>query len=150
MAYVLRTWKCLNRRCGSEFESGEAYPPCSSCGGVKVQWVPGGGHVMHGATRHADRTVRQVAAQFGLTNLRSAREGEAAHPGLPAPKVIAGSQPLNAGLGIQVPRTMTPSATFAPMQRPLRGTLPTHARFRPRGGPIPTDVRYRTMKGDPR
>lgn len=151
MSWILRTWRCLNRRCGVEFEAGEPYPACPTCRGAKVQYIPGGGHVLHGATKHADRTLKEVASSYGLTNLRSARQGEAAHPGLAPAKVISGLPPLNAGHGITVPRTMTPSASFARVPGGLKGFLPVNGpRFKKHGGLIPTDVRYRTQKGDPR
>lgn len=79
---VTRDWTCRNPECGHDFESRNAAPDCPKCKS-HAQWRPSGGHVRSASTTHADRTLRDVAGQFGLTNLKSAREGEAAHPGLP-------------------------------------------------------------------
>ncbi len=66
---ILRTWRCLNRRCGKDFESYErANPDCSHCGCARVQWIPGGGHI---GTRAAavDATVRSLAEGYGMANV---------------------------------------------------------------------------------
>lgn len=151
MSFILRTWACRNGDCRWQFEDGDSNPFCPKCGST-VHYVPGGGHIQHGATKHADQTLRRVASSFKLTNLKSAREGEATHPGIRQPESIPGAPPLNTGYGISIPRTMSPSASFAQMPREMKGTLPTgHAFKRGAGkGGIPTNVRYKTMRGDPR
>lgn len=141
-------WLCLNQNCQQVFMSSDRPPVCDRCGSVRVTATVASVAVQHATTRHADRTMREVASSYNLTNLRSAREGESAHPGFAPAKEIQGAPPLNVGMGMQVPRTMTPSASFARMPQTLRGTLPTHAQFKKHGGPLPTNVRYRTMKGD--
>jgi hypothetical protein len=142
MSYVLRTWFCLNAECGNEFEDGGYNPPCPSCGCVRVQYVPGGGHVLHASTRVADSTVRRVAQNFGLTNLRSARAGEPAHPGRPARKQISGTAPMNVGLGLGVQMTERPYAEFQSMSRPMTGNIPIHGRFKRPSKLPPMNVRH--------
>jgi hypothetical protein len=75
---------CLNRRCGTEFSAWEANPECPKCGNVRVQWVPGGGHVA-GTSRAADVDLRTLADNYGLSNLMSAARGERAKPPLNRP-----------------------------------------------------------------
>jgi hypothetical protein len=144
------TWGCLNVECHRVFSTHDRNPVCPHCGNVRVVPAVPTFAIQHASTGHADRTLRDVAQNFKLTNLRSAREGEMAHPGLPTPKVIPGTAPLNAGAGVQIPRTFTPSAQFAPMPREIKGTIPTGFAFNKRGRrSVPTKVKYRTMPGDP-
>ena len=98
MAEVLRTWSCLNPRCGEVFDAWEANPPCPACGCLRVSWVPAGGHIGKVAGG-VDSEFRSLADTFGLTDLVSAKRGEAA-------KVIA-KQP-------QVDQRAQPAHTFAP------------------------------------
>lgn len=144
------TWGCLNDECLRVFSTLDRNPACPDCGNVRVIPTVPGFAIQSASTRRADNTLRDVAASYKLTNLKSAREGEVAHPGLPAPKPIPGAPPLNVGNGIQVPRTLTPSATFAPMSREMKGSLPTGFAFNKRGRSLPTKVKYRTMPGDPK
>jgi hypothetical protein len=68
---ISRDWRCLNPECGNEFHSmDDANPPCPECGCVRVDWIPGGGHLMKRAPS-LDRTIRGIADQHGLTNLNS-------------------------------------------------------------------------------
>jgi hypothetical protein len=68
---ISRDWQCLNRACAHVFHSYEpANPPCPSCGCMRVQWVPGGGHIMSVAPR-MDARIRSIADQSGKTNLNS-------------------------------------------------------------------------------
>jgi hypothetical protein len=50
---------------------------------VRVQWIPGGGHVA-GTAKAADAELRQLADNFGMGNINSARRDERAKPHLPA------------------------------------------------------------------
>lgn len=77
MAEILRSWLCLNARCESEFTAWEENPPCTQCGCVRVQWIPGGGHTSKVAG-HADAEFRALAENFKLNDLHSAVRGEAA------------------------------------------------------------------------
>ena len=77
MAGVLRTWACLNGRCGEAFDSWVDNPECPRCGCIRVGWVPRGGHVGKSAGG-IDCEFRTLADNFGLTDLHSARRGEAA------------------------------------------------------------------------
>jgi len=137
------TWECLNADCCRVFSTTERNPSCPVCGCIRVTPTVAAPSILNASTRQADKTLREVAASFGLTNLKSARAGEAAHPGLPTAKVIPGAPPLNAGMGVQIPRTMTPSAQFAATPRQLRGQIPTGYAFNKRGkGRVPTKVRH--------
>jgi hypothetical protein len=144
------TWLCLNDNCQMVFSSLDRPPVCPQCGSVKVTGTVAQVSVRHNTTTHADRVLRDVASQYKLTNLRTAREGESAHPGYAAAKEFPNAPPLSVGMGMQVPRTMTPSASFAKMPSQMTGFLPTHAQFKKPKGGIPTNVRYKTMKGDTR
>lgn len=145
------TWGCLNPDCSRVFSTHDRNPACPNCGNVRVIPTVPGFAIQSASTRQADATLRGVASSFKLTNLRSTREGEVAHPGLPTPKPIPGAPPLHAGNGVQIPRTLTPSATFAQMPREMKGTIPTGFAFRKNArGQVPTRVKYRTMPGDPR
>jgi hypothetical protein len=77
MAEIIRSWLCLNARCHRQFDSWEANPSCPACKCVRVQWVPGGGHVS-GTASAADAELRKLADNFGLTNINSAERGRAA------------------------------------------------------------------------
>lgn len=70
MGMVSRDWACLNRRCGHQFHSYDEAPECPSCGNVRVHWIPGGGHIGKVAPQ-MDRTLRGLAADFGMTNFNS-------------------------------------------------------------------------------
>jgi hypothetical protein len=67
MGYVSRNWHCSH--CHGTFHSFEPNPECPACGCVNVAWVPGGGHVL----KHngVDRTVRNLADQYGMTNVNT-------------------------------------------------------------------------------
>src|SRR5215475_10254940 len=67
---ISRDWRCLNPACGAVFHSNERNPECSQCGNVRVTWVPGGGHVMSKAPG-IDRTVRQLADNYGMSDVNS-------------------------------------------------------------------------------
>jgi hypothetical protein len=88
MTGIIRTWRCLNKRCSAEFSAWEANPTCPSCQCVRVEWQPAGGHI-GGAARGADKELRALADIFKLGDLNSAEEGRAAKkvslPPAPAP-----------------------------------------------------------------
>lgn len=68
---ISRDWMCLNPRCRSTFHSFEkANPPCPKCGCMRVDWVPGGGHIMAMAPR-VDKRLRAISDQHGGMNLNS-------------------------------------------------------------------------------
>jgi len=77
MAEILRTWACLNGDCAKVFDAWEANPECPACGCLRVSWIPGGGHV-GGSAAGIDCEFRTLADNYGLTDLHSARRGEAA------------------------------------------------------------------------
>lgn len=74
---VIRFWACMNARCGAQFESWEANPECPTCRCVRVQWIPGGGHVA-GTAKAADAELRALADVFKMTDMNSGERGRAA------------------------------------------------------------------------
>lgn len=92
MSYILRSWKCLNPRCAAEFTSGDANPACSTCGCVRVQWIPGGGHV-GGTAKAADAELRALADIYRMPDINSAVRGERAKPAVRQPHVDPRSAP---------------------------------------------------------
>ena len=75
---VLRTWHCQNSRCSREFDAWEANPECPACHGVRVSWVPAGGHIKGASTKTGDAELRALADLFRMTDINSAEEGRAA------------------------------------------------------------------------
>jgi hypothetical protein len=85
MSGILRTWLCQNRMCSSEFDSWERNPECPTCGCVRVEWCPRGGHIA-GISKGADAEFRALADAFKMDDFHSAARGEAAkkrHVGKP-------------------------------------------------------------------
>lgn len=125
MAFILRSWQCLNRRCKSVFDHGDPNPACPKCGNVRVQWVPGGGHIGKVAPG-MDRTLRGLADRFGLTNMGQrggTHAGEAAKPDLPTPRPIDPSAPMyRPAPGFEVPWSNAPTAAFSSQVFPLGST----------------------------
>lgn len=87
MSGIIRSWQCLNARCAKDFTSWEPNPECPACKCVRVEWIPGGGHVA-GTARAADAELRTLADNFGLTNINSARRDERSKP-IAAPSNVA-------------------------------------------------------------
>lgn len=79
-----RSYSCLNRRCQYEFNSEGNHPPCPRCRGLRVQWVPKSFGINTARTASIDKTARELAADFGLTNFRTPEAGRSA-VSLPTP-----------------------------------------------------------------
>jgi hypothetical protein len=93
---ISRDWHCLNVECGRVFHSFEkSQPPCPSCGCLRTDWVPGGGHIMAVAPR-LDARIRSIADQHGMTNLNSPSPSRLDRA---APRVE--SPPLSPELGVK-------------------------------------------------
>jgi hypothetical protein len=92
MSGVIRSWQCLNGRCSREFTSWESNPSCPACQGLRVQWIPGGGHVA-GTAKACDAELRNLVDVFKMTDINSAQRGERAKPKLPQPVNPGRSQP---------------------------------------------------------
>ena len=75
-SYIHRTWQCHNTACARVFNSHQRNPACPKCGCIRVGWVPGRVNIGSETTRHNDTTLRDLAQAYGLSDLRSAREGE--------------------------------------------------------------------------
>lgn len=84
---VIRSWHCLNPRCNHCFEAWEPNPICPHCGNVRVQWIPGGGHVA-GTAKALDAELRNLADCFKMDDINSARRDERAKPKM-APQPVA-------------------------------------------------------------
>lgn len=125
MAFILRSWQCLNRRCKSIFDHGDPNPACPKCGNVRVQWVPGGGHIAKVAPG-MDRTLRGLANRFGLTDMGQrggTHAGEAAKPDRPTPRPVDPSTPMyRPAPGFEVPWSAGPTAAFSSQVFPLGST----------------------------
>ena len=66
-----RNWTCMNPRCRTVFHSFEhGNPPCPQCGCVRVSWIPGGGHMAKQAPG-VDATLKQLAHNYGMTDINS-------------------------------------------------------------------------------
>jgi hypothetical protein len=77
MADIKRSWRCLNSRCCEAFDAWEANPSCPKCQCVRVEWVPGGGHVA-GTAKACDSELRALADAFRMPDMNSARRDQAA------------------------------------------------------------------------
>lgn len=87
MSQIIRTWGCQNLRCEKVFDSWEPNPCCPICKGVRVAWVPGGGHILGGATKTGDAELRALTEVFKLGDINSAEAGRAAKKvSLPTPR----------------------------------------------------------------
>lgn len=111
---IIRSYACLNRRCRHEFDSDGDFPPCPRCRGLRVQWVPRPVNINTSRTAAIDKTARELAADFGLTNFRSPVAGQAAMPPPAIPHPAASAAPSNG------------ETTFEP-QRGWRINLPADA-----------------------
>jgi hypothetical protein len=93
MSGVIRSWQCLNAaRCGHEFNSWDRNPSCPDCGCIRVQWIPGGGHIA-GTAKACDAELRNLVDVFKMTDVNSAQRGERAMPKIPQPVNPGRSQP---------------------------------------------------------
>ena len=93
---VIRHWQCMNARCSTQFESWDANPECPTCRCVRVQWIPGGGHVA-GTAKAADAELRALADVFKMTDMHSAERDYAAKR--VSTPTSAGSAPMQFGNG---------------------------------------------------
>jgi hypothetical protein len=78
MSGILRTWHCQNGRCSRQFDAWESNPECPACHGVRVAWVPAGGHIKGSATKTGDAELRALADIFRMGDMNSAQEGQGA------------------------------------------------------------------------
>lgn len=66
-----RDWQCLNGRCRTTFHSYDhGNPACPRCGCVRVNWIPGGGHIH--SVKALDASLKALAANYGMTDINSA------------------------------------------------------------------------------
>lgn len=101
---IYRTYGC--NHCNIEFTTTDDDPACPKCQGQELHWVPVAGHggIISGSTRAQDGYFKTQAARHGLTNLHSARTGEAMAPReVSAPRQ---TQPIQVAPGISVPMAL--------------------------------------------
>lgn len=108
---VIRTYLC--RRCQYEADYTVENPRCQKCGSPRMQWIPGGGHPLKVLPRN-DRIMRGLAETYGLTNMKTARAGEAVMPD-PAPTRPYDGPPLQLS-GMNVPLQMRGNQVVASCQ----------------------------------
>ena len=140
---VLRTFGCLNAKCGHQFDSWNAAPDCPKCRGLRVHWVPRGGNILGEKTKHNDRTLKSVADRFGLTDMGQhggTHAGERAEPNRRTPPKTL---PYTPAPGFKVPFAENGRSTagWADAPYPLKGTLPVNShKFKNQRGRIPTEI----------
>lgn len=94
MSYILRSWGCLNTRCAASFTSPEPNPSCPTCGCVRVNWIPGGGHI-GGTAKAADKELQALVDIFKLPDINSAERGRGAKKIATQPVVDKKSGPIH-------------------------------------------------------
>ncbi len=99
---VIRSWICGNARCGATFDSWEANPACSSCGCVRVNWKPGGGHI-GGTAKAADKELRALADMFAMPDMNSAQRDRGAKKVAPQPVADHSGPMMQFGPGFAAP-----------------------------------------------
>lgn len=143
---IIRTYSCLNRNCRNEFDSERDHPPCPRCRGLRVQWVPRPVAINSSRTAAIDKTARELAADFGLTNFRTpeygrpavehARPATAAQPAqnrgpmtfepMPGWRVTLPESALSgAGAAVCAPTGVTAKIKVDPNAGPLKENNPT-------------------------
>ena len=111
MNLISRDFICLNRACAHQFHSYDRDGvECPRCGCVRVNWIPGGGHI--GTTGNVDRTVRQLADSYGMTNVNT-----------PSPSRLNRAMPKH-----YMPPADGPVVNFGGF------SMPTNSRFQPTSG----------------
>ena len=122
MTMISRDWTCLNPRCGKTFHSYEkGNPPCTHCGGMKVAWVPGGGHIAK-VSPGVDATARGLAETYKLSNINTASPSRLnrSKPALQQPPVEPGP-PVQFAPGFAAPVSKL-GATCSPSTALIKAT----------------------------
>lgn len=133
---IYRTYGC--DKCDVEFTAAieeDEEPSCLKCKGP-VHWVPAAGHggIMSGATRAQDGYFKAQSARYGLTNLNSARTGEAMAPRDVTPPKQTG--PVEIAPGISIPIQLNSAnqpVTSVQNFIPTKGMEPTFGSAMPIG-----------------
>jgi hypothetical protein len=81
---IIRSYSCLNRRCQYQFDADADHPPCPRCQGLRVQWVPRPININSGRSAAIDKTARELAADFGMSDFRTPELGKSAVRRAPA------------------------------------------------------------------
>jgi hypothetical protein len=100
------------------FDSELDHPPCPNCRGLRVQWVPRAFGIRSDRTTQIDKTARELAADFGMTNFRSPELGQ---PAINRPT----AQPATSRTSFSTPPAGAPNV-FEP-QPGWRISLPDYA-----------------------
>lgn len=115
---VIRTFLC--RRCRFEADYSVDNPRCQKCGATRMQWIPGGGHPQKQLRRN-DSIMRGLAETYGLTNMKTAREGECVMPN-PEPTKPYDGPPLQLASGVNVPLQMNGRGQVVASCQPIEVT----------------------------
>ena len=150
----LRTWDCLNRNCKKRFNSTEEYPPCPRCRGARVKWVPVSFAIQTQAKK-IDTNLRGLADDYGMTDIKSTREGESQR-GYTPPKgvpTIPYAPGTDWAANIPVDKNGTPIVSCVPAKAPPTkikgvGGAPRYASGERLSGPTPQfEARHNPTKG---
>lgn len=151
MRGILRTFGCLNARCGHEFDAWEAAPECPKCRSVKVCWRPRGGHIHGETTKHNDRTLKSLANSFGLTDMGQrggTHEGEPVKRDLPSRPMMPGSVPTGIP-GIGAPWGLTSTAGWSSTPHKMTRQFEPGAKFTGKRPAVPTEIVARDSRKIP-
>jgi hypothetical protein len=94
------------------------------CGSRSLQWVPRGGHPLKNLRRY-DAIMRSLAETYGLSNMRSARAGEAVVP--PPPDPMPTGQKWSPMPGVELPLRYGCQNIDAKTVAPLLDAMPAES-----------------------
>lgn len=132
---IIRTYSCLNKNCRNEFDSAADHPPCPRCRGRRVQWVPRPVAINSARTASIDKTARELAADFGMTNYRSPEFGKPAIVAKPTAGPATGDLPYEPMKGW---RMNMPASALSGGGHAVCGPTGVTAKIKvdPNGGPL--------------
>ena len=73
------TFRCLNKKCEKIYTADNSEPRCPVCRSKKARWVPRAISIAK-VSPGVDGTVRDLAATYEMSDVRSVRAGESAMP----------------------------------------------------------------------
>lgn len=132
---IYRTYGC--NECDIEFTTADEEPACLKCQG-EVAWIPQAGHggIISGSTRSTDAYFRHQAQRYGMSDLHSARAGEAMAP---RPKSPSRVEPFEIMPGIKASIPLDGSG------QPISGVM----NFKPTAGMQPSFGNGLPVSGTP-
>ena len=133
MTMISRDWRCENRACHAVFHSFEPHPVCPSCGCVRVNWVPGGGHVGR-QYKQLDASLNALAKNYGMSDINSPSPSRLDRA-MPKHERPVGDSPFlwNFAPGFVAPFNMQSQPTCEPSRQPVnfKVTAATGREFQP-------------------